>query len=444
VRRGRWILAGAAAGGLLTCLGGGYLLLGLPGTRRAEGLRPASRPERSTLEYRDPFLERLRAEVSGSGQDAAVAAYRRQLAAHPDDGEAYAALGVLLFLEGRRTFARPALERAALAGVTYGAVFRALGSLSLDRGDLEQAALAFRRETMLTPDNPRAFFDLGLVSLRLEELRDAVAALRRAAELSPGAAEVRHVLGVAYLLRGELGAAEGELRRCLDYEPENHVAWNDFGQVQLALGRLPEAERAFRRAIELEPDRGEYFVGLAQALVRRATAPPDLAAARAALLRAQALEPHSGDAWALLADVYRQEGRPDEALAALRETARLKPESGSARYALAQALRQAGRDAEATRELGRLGDPSRARRRRFLQREIDFNPERAGTRLELGLLYEQLKDYRRAAHQFRQLARLEPENARASRLLMRANRELRAAERAAKRAPGADTARGRP
>src|SRR5262249_57105499 len=139
-------------------------------------------------------------------------------------GDAYAALGVLLFLEGRRPFARPALERAALAGVTYGAVFRALGSLSLDRGDLEQAALAFRRETTLTPDNPRAFFDLGLVSLRLEELRDAVAALRRAAQPSPRAAGGGPAPGGAHPLPGGRGAAEGGLRPLPGPAPEDHRA----------------------------------------------------------------------------------------------------------------------------------------------------------------------------------------------------------------------------
>jgi tetratricopeptide (TPR) repeat protein len=373
----------------------------------------------------------LRLEVARDGYEATLTAYQQQAMARAKDTSARVALGVLFFVGGRREQAQSSLEQAVALGAQQRTAFHYLGLLYLEQGDLEKAAAAFRREVAANPEDPRAHFNLGMSLMRHETLRDAIAALKRATELSPTFVEAHVTLANARFLRGEVKESAAALRRCLELDPNNPGAWYQWGQVNVGMGRLEETERAYRRAIALKPDQAEYHHALGVLYLYRPMNAENNAAALNALQRALELDPASGDAYATLGTFYRRQGRLEKAAQALRKAAQLKPEAPNVRYTLAQVLRQLGKEQEAAQHLAQVKTFSWSRRLMFLQRELDFNPDNPQARFELGCFYEQKKEHDKAERQFRALARLEPQGARAHEHLARVYTELGDPRRAA-------------
>jgi tetratricopeptide (TPR) repeat protein len=116
------------------------------------------------------------------------------------------------------------------------------------------------------------------------------------------------------------------------------------GLASLEVGLLDDAKRDFGRATEVVPVEPAAWANLALAHLRLGEFEP----ADAAVQRAAALAPASGEIAFLQGQLETSRGRLDQGIADFRRAIQLDPASARARYALAQEVEQAGgRNADA-------------------------------------------------------------------------------------------------
>jgi serine/threonine-protein kinase len=173
-----------------------------------------------------------------------------------------------------------------------------------------QARANARRAVQLAPQSAVALGALGINQAWSDfDYAAAETTLKKAVALDPSNAETLYQLADVTACLGRLGAAIGTMRKVLVMEPLNASFHFYIGQFLLAAGRYPQAEVKLERAIELQPTMEA--------------------------------------AHALLAMVYIQQHRFDEAMA----QAKAEPQPESRRWALASSYFAEGDVSQGQRQL---------------------------------------------------------------------------------------------
>ncbi|MFM2042447.1 MAG: hypothetical protein RLY86_1023 [Pseudomonadota bacterium] len=137
----------------------------------------------------------------------------------PDDGRAWANLGVVLKNQGRYAEAVAAYRRGLALMPDEAGILNNLGlALSLMDGREGEAIAWLERAVALRPSFADAWLNLGLVLRNLNRIDGAIAHCRRALAADPDLAAAHTLLGTCLLLKGEMAAgfAAYEWRKKLD------------------------------------------------------------------------------------------------------------------------------------------------------------------------------------------------------------------------------------
>jgi len=112
----------------------------------------------------------------------------------------------------------------------------------------------FQLSTMVRDDFTRAYNNLGVAYTRLGDLEAAEASYRQAIASDPDVDAAYHNLGNLQMRRGDFAAALAAYDDALDRRKRNPYLHYHRGLAQYRLGDLEGAERSFKRAISLEHD----------------------------------------------------------------------------------------------------------------------------------------------------------------------------------------------
>jgi tetratricopeptide (TPR) repeat protein len=200
------------------------------------------------------------------------------------------------------------------------------GTSALQRGHWEQAETLYAEAVLKCPHDERARCGYAESLWQRGAQVEAVAHMEEAVRLSGHDPERVVQLGEMYLARGELGRAGQQAERAVAANTQLAGAWALRGKVLAAQGSRTDALASFHRALRLQ---GQY---------------PEVQLA--------------------VAEIYRQQNRPQLALATLQSLADGFPPEQTPVEVLIQeglALRQLGRNAEAARALAQAaerGNPS--------------------------------------------------------------------------------------
>lgn len=297
--------------------------------------------------------------------------------------------------------------------------------------------------------------------------------LLQAVTLKPDLAEAHFILGIIYAKRGKNDLARERFARVLELDPDHVQSHNNLGVIYQATGLFDLAQEEFRKAIKLDPAYEPALVNLArlyldlaarqyEELVKLKPEDPELVQAYRQVL---ASDPRNPRARYSLARLLLQEGKEEEALEELRQAEKLDPATyGPVRlYQEGRSQEKAGNYPEAAREYRlalklRPNYPEVSYRlgmtQYFLERYAEAaaqleqvvdkagadqaevhhylghiysklgKEDRAITHLQkalalkdtpqshwvLGQVYERRKEYAAAEREYREVARLEPDN----------------------------------
>lgn len=205
-----------------------------------------------------------------------------------------------------------------------------------------------------SPDRAAALTLAGEILSDLGRHQEALDRFTRARAKAPGPDSTVKVAQANFHL-GRLDEAEALLTQVLAEEPDTNGGHYLLGQIAEQRGDLPRAESEYRQEIDAHPWDYQARFNLAMLLARRGAF-----AEEAALLDSiPPLAPAFHDVHFYRAKAYLDQGDPSrwgDAIAAARAGLRLAPESSSAplgHYVLADIYRLQGRMEEAARELSR-------------------------------------------------------------------------------------------
>ena len=328
---------------------------------------------------------------------AAINTFRRILAAHPLEVEAYRRLGALLRGEEKTQEAIEVLKQGTVIDPGAEDLYNGLGSLYSQLGRHDEAIAMFQRYVALAPDEPNSHDSLGLGYQWAGRYEEAIQEYQRALQLKPNfEIAVAHLANV-YFQQGRYRAAIEHYRRYIKTAPSNAERTRGYvsiGYVELRRGNLKAAETAEIESLKYDQasDLG-YLLGYLLALQKNdlATAaklkstfekmPTYDRGARGSLrpfwfLRGmhalksgspeQAIEDfkqaisHRPQTWNVdafedcLANAYLELGKYDDAIAEYQRILKLNPNYPLLHYNLALAYEREGRPDEARAEYERF------------------------------------------------------------------------------------------
>jgi serine/threonine-protein kinase len=333
----------------------------------------------------------------------------RQLAAGafnsspPPSDHQLALLGLLLRRVGARSESSRLLGEACRRQPKNFWVNREMAFTLCMEGRWLEAAGYYRAAVTQRPDNAGAHEGLGMALSRAGQAEEALAAYRRAVELSPESPALHTRLVEALANAGYWNDAEAACRRALEIDPSNHHTPLRLADVLFRHGRVEDAIRWCRKATEIAPDVADAQVTLGlicsrtdrhedavrafrkvvelkatqfipeKPLAEELAAVGRRAEAIAVLETAAAREPHM--VWFPLeaGQLYRSQGRPEEAAKAFEMAAPLAPSFPGTWEGLAAARLDQGRFAEARAATERLlALPAKDAERRARRRQLDL------------------------------------------------------------------------
>jgi tetratricopeptide (TPR) repeat protein len=300
----------------------------------------------------------------------------------PDNVEAQANLGVLLFFQGKQTDAIPHLRAALERQPGLGKIQGLLGmaeqrtlDLANARNDMEAA--------FPTITEPRFQVQLGLElvgvyteSGDLEKATAILAQMRKAAPdnaevlyaayrtysdlagesmlslsaTAPESAQMHQLLAHEELKEGNTNGAIAQFRKAIAINPELpgiHFELAELLNTSLDPNAKKDAELEYRAALKANPLDEKAECKLADIDAARG----DTAGAYKGYSRAVELQPSDADAKLGLAKTLLDMDQPDKAQALLEQAVQLEPTNPTAHYRLATLYRKEGRTDDAKREV---------------------------------------------------------------------------------------------
>ena len=139
------------------------------------------------------------------------------------------------------------------------------GILLWRAGDREAAIVHFREAARLDPWNAIIHHKLGIILSELNRMTEALVELEEAIRLDPELTHLHYDLGIVLHALGKNREAETAFRTALKQDPNHAEAYNNLGTILAQSGNLTAASEMFAKALQLDPDYEVAAANLARA-----------------------------------------------------------------------------------------------------------------------------------------------------------------------------------
>lgn len=236
--------------------------------------------------------------LAAAGQtQAAVAAFKRALAADPNLTEAWRGLAEAFDLLGDEAGAGDARARQIKSGVRDPALMSAAAALVDEKPGAAEKILAPLLEAR--PDEPAALRMMAEAVARLGRHDEAEALLDRCLALAPGFTAARHNLATVLYRQGRSEEALAQLERLLAGDPRNPAYLNLKAAALARIGEYAQALALYEDVLARYPQQPKGWMSYGHALKTIGRSADSVAAYRKAVAQAPAL----GEAWWSLANM---------------------------------------------------------------------------------------------------------------------------------------------
>lgn len=222
--------------------------------------------------------------------------------------------------------------------------------------DTSRAVSTLRQAILLDPRNVNLYLDFANLSFSHESFQVGIDVINDGMALQPSAASLYFARGVLYVQLAEYDKAEADFEKAYELDPKQSL-------TAAALGLAAAQENDFDRALgkvqaSLTQEPNDALLLYLQADILAETHPdpgaPEFQLAMHSARRAVSLRPTLGAAHGVLAKLYLQSGKFQEAAEECRKALASDPKDQAAVYHLIQALRKTGNNAEIPGLLKRL------------------------------------------------------------------------------------------
>ncbi|HSK72892.1 MAG TPA: tetratricopeptide repeat protein [Pyrinomonadaceae bacterium] len=334
----------------------------------------------------------------------AIENYENALRLNAELTEIYAPLGILYYHQGEVAKAENYLTKALATNPEDAETQYFLGLVRYKQTRYADAETALRRSVAIDANNPEAHYYLAEVFSKLNREQDAIASYKKAVEINPKFVEAWFDLGAAYYNNENYESAVDAYKKVIQNKNDYFQAYANLGDVYRQMNQLDQAIGQYQIASARITDDAQLYSSYGFILGRQGK----WNAAIDVLEKAVSVSPDFTDytnlGWAYFNaaqdDVKKQ--RPADARAKLQK----------GREALQKSLQLNPKFVPAALNLGVINNELQDYRAtiEIMERTIDLADNRSVKVLannELGIAYYGLGDFKKAAKSFRRAVELD-------------------------------------
>jgi tetratricopeptide (TPR) repeat protein len=288
--------------------------------------------------------------------DQAAVVFQRALAAKPDDQRERHLLASIQLMAQQPQAALATLG-PLLAGGHPGAGTLELASTAYEgTKDTTQAVSNLRQAILLDPKNVNLYLDFANLSFVHESFQVGIDVINDGIELQPKAAPLYFARGVLYVSLAQYGKAESDFQKAYELDPSQSLSVAAQGLAAAQQNDLDRALSKVGASLAQKPNDALLLYLQADILSQKGADPgtPEFETAMRSATQAVSLQPSLGAARGVLAKLYLQAGRNQEAVEQCRKALESDPKDQTVVYHLIQGLRKTGKQDEIPELLKRL------------------------------------------------------------------------------------------
>jgi len=227
-----------------------------------------------------------------------------------------------------------------------------------EKGDLKSAIELYQKALKIIPEFPEAEFQMGNAYLALNQTENAETAFRRAVELREDWTLPMASLGTILIQKKEYGEAEKILTKAVEIDDTNAPAFIALTDLRLKTKAAPEILKQLLIKMQLLTSKASPTAALwtARAALERGLG--DKTAAKASLSRALLIEPGNKSALAERVELAISENDLAGALEFAKNFNKIAPDSDHSKFLLARVYAENGKTDEALKVLETISTPS--------------------------------------------------------------------------------------
>ena len=289
--------------------------------------------------------------------EAATKVFQRAVALKPDDPQERRLLASIQVMAHKPQDAivtlGPLLESSPDA-----ATLELASTAYEDAGDTPQAVSKLRQAILLEPRNINLYLDFANLSLDHQSFQVGINVISDGIGLEPKAAPLYLARGVLYVQLADYEKAEADFEKAHDLDPSQSLSAAAQGLAAVQQNDLDRALSTVQTKLARKPNDAFLLYLQADFLAQKGAQPgtPEFLTAMTSARKAVSLQPSLAAARGVLAKLYLQDGKYQEAVVQCRKALESDPKDQTAVYRLIQALRKTGNKAEIPGLLKRLAE----------------------------------------------------------------------------------------
>jgi tetratricopeptide (TPR) repeat protein len=227
-----------------------------------------------------------------------------------------------------------------------------------EKGDLKTAVELYRKALKIIPDFPEAEYQLGTAYLALNQTEDAETAFRRAVELRADWTLPMAGLGAILVQKNEFAEAEKILTKAVEIDELNATAFVALTDLRLKTKAAPPILKQLLTKLQLLTSKANSTASVWSARAALERNLGDKASAKTSLIRSLSIEPTNKPALIERVELALSENDLAGALEFAKNLIKIAPDNPNSKFLLARVYAENGKPDEALKVIDSIPNPA--------------------------------------------------------------------------------------